>query len=54
MSHDSIMMGYFEESKAYRLFDLVKQDIIYIRDVVVNQNTLGIMSSNSYFDSLEQ
>jgi hypothetical protein len=28
-SHACIMMGYFEESKAYRLFDLIKQEIIY-------------------------
>lgn len=45
------MMGYFEESKAYRLFDLVKQQIIIMKNVIFDENTSGIRFLNSSFGS---
>jgi hypothetical protein len=48
-SHACIMMGYSEELKAYRLFDPIKQEIIYRRDVVFDEKTSGITLLNSLF-----
>jgi hypothetical protein len=43
-SHACIMMGYFKEWKAYKLFDPIKQEIIYKRYVVFDEKTSGITS----------
>jgi hypothetical protein len=51
-SHSCIIMGYSKESKAYMLFDLVKQEIIYIRDVVFDEETSSIAPLNSSFGLL--
>jgi hypothetical protein len=46
-SHACIMVGYSNESKSYRLFDLVKQEVICRRDVVFDEKTLGVSLLNS-------
>jgi hypothetical protein len=45
-SHACIIMGYFEELKAHILFEYAKQEIVYGRYVVFNENTLGISLLN--------
>jgi hypothetical protein len=51
-SNSCVKMGYCEESKAYRLFDLVKQGIIYRRFSIFNENTFVITLLNSPYVSL--
>lgn len=34
-----VMVGYFSESKAYRLFDLVTSKIILSKDVIFHENS---------------
>jgi len=46
-NHACIMMGYYKESKAYRLFDTIKQYIILGRDVTFYENTLSSKLLNS-------
>ena len=46
-SHVCIMMGYSKESKSYRLFDLVKQQIIINRNVIFDDNSSRIKLLNS-------
>lgn len=41
------MMGYFEESKSYKLFDPIKQQIIIKRNVIFDEKILGIKLLNS-------
>lgn len=38
-SHACIIMSYYEESKAYRLFDIIKQHTIFQRDVIFDEKT---------------
>jgi hypothetical protein len=45
-SHACIMMGYYEESKSYRLFDPIKQEVVCWRVGVFDENTLGITLLN--------
>jgi len=42
-SHSCILVGYSEESKAYPLFDPIKQEIIIQHDVIFDEKTLGII-----------
>jgi hypothetical protein len=44
------MVGYSEEWKDYTLFDPVKRDIIYRRDVVFDEKTSSITLLTSSFD----
>ena len=37
--HACIIMRYYEESKTYRLFDMIKQHTIIQRDVILDENT---------------
>ena len=37
-----VFLGYSNESKAYRLFDVVKKKIIISRDVIFNENQFGL------------
>jgi hypothetical protein len=48
-SHACIMMGYSEESKAYQLFDPVKQQTIIECNVIFDDNTsrVGLLKSPS-------
>ena len=50
-SHACIMMVYFEESRACRLFDLVKQQIIIKKNMIFDENNLGfgLLKSSSIF-----
>jgi hypothetical protein len=41
------MMGFYEDLIAYKLFDLVKQEIIYRRDVVLDEKALSLTLLNS-------
>lgn len=41
-SHVCIMMGYSKESKAYRLFDPIKQQIIIKRNMIFSEKSIGI------------
>jgi hypothetical protein len=50
--HACIMIHYSEESKAYRLFYLVKRHIIIIINVFFDENSLGIKLVNTCSDSL--
>ena len=50
-SHACIMMGQFEESKSYRLFDPVKYKIIIKRNVIFDEKTYGLGLLNSYSSS---
>lgn len=47
--HACIMMGYFEESKVYQLFDLVKKKIIISIKVIFYEKYSWIKLSNSSF-----
>jgi hypothetical protein len=38
-SYACIRMGYYEELKAYKLFDLVKKEIVCRRDVVFDEKS---------------
>ena len=40
-----VFLGYSNESKAYRLFDMVKKKIIVSRDVIFNENDFGLNDS---------
>jgi hypothetical protein len=46
-SHACIMMGYSKESKAYRLFDPIKQQITIKRNMIFDEKSLGIKLLNS-------
>ena len=46
-SHDCIMIGCFDESKSYRLFDHVKQENILSRSVFFDVTTSGNKILNS-------
>ena len=46
------MMGYSKDSKAYRLFDLIKQQIIFRKNVIFDEKSLGIKLWNSFFGLL--
>ena len=46
-SHACIQMGYSKESKAYKLFDPIKQQIICKKDVVFDEKTSSITLLNS-------
>ena len=46
-SHACIMIGYFEKSKSYQLFDLVNKQIIIRRNVIFDENNLGLKFLNS-------
>jgi hypothetical protein len=52
-THAYIMMGYSEKYKSYRLFDLVKRQIIIIRNVFFDENSLGINLLNDSFGLLK-
>ena len=44
------MMGYYEESKAYRLFNRVKQHIIIMCKVIFDEKTSGLGLLKSPYD----
>lgn len=45
--HTYIMMGYFKESKAYRRFYPIKQQIIISRNMIFDENTSSVKLLNS-------
>ena len=51
-SHTCLMMGYYDESKAYWLFDPIKKQIIIRRNMILNDNYLGIKFLNSSYGLL--
>jgi hypothetical protein len=51
-SNACIMTGYSDESKAYRLFDPIKQEIICKRDISLDEQTLGVALLNFSFGLL--
>jgi len=51
--HSFIMMGYIEESKYCRLFDLFKQKIIIRRKIWFDEKYYGIKLLNSLFGLLQ-
>ena len=50
-SHACIMMGYSKESKAYQLFDPIKQQIIIRINVIFDMNNFDIGLLNSFSSS---
>jgi hypothetical protein len=48
-SHSCILMGYFEDCKSYRQFDPIKQQIIIIINIQLNEKCYGIMLLNASF-----
>lgn len=47
-NNSCIMMGYYEESKHYRLLDPIKQEIIYRRDAIFDKKTTIITMLKSF------